>query len=156
MRSSGICRCHVGLPQTPPFLPGAPRGDGGVVACCHVIGQWQQGFEESIISLHGGWKRQQRGVCEARANRFGLAPFVSIAPETSLHTRTIESLATEFTGAITEVIGSNHQVSSFDRPYVWPNSFNHAHPFMKETLMRAEDTPSRSLLRSKIIAPGAH
>ena len=102
------------------------------MARCHVIGQRKEGFEEGFISFHGGWKRHQRCVCEASANRLGLSTFVPIAPDTSLLASAIQSFATEFTGAITEVIGRDHPVSSFERSYVWPNIFNHAHPFMPD------------------------
>src|SRR6266568_467275 len=107
-----------------------PRGDGGVVARCHVIGQRKEGFEEGFISFHGGWNRHQRCVCEASANRLGLSTLVPIAPDTPLQAGGIKSFATEFTGAITEVIGGDNKVSALECTYLRTNIFNNAYPFM--------------------------
>src|SRR5260221_1735610 len=59
-------------------------------------------------------------------------PFVPIAPDPSLHTCAIQSFATEFTGAITEVIGSDHPVSSLECSDLRASILNHAHPFMSD------------------------
>ena len=103
-----------------------------MVARCHVIGQRKEGFEEGFISFHGGWKRHQRCVCEASANRLGLSTFVPIAPDTSLLASAIQSFATEFTGAITEVIGRDHPVSSLEGADLRASLLNYAHPFMAD------------------------
>src|SRR5438105_4918952 len=98
------------------------------MACCHDIGQ----REERLISFHRRGNYDKCRIRKAGANGLGLSPFMPEAPETSLQTCAIQSFATEFTGAITEVIGSDPPVPAFERADLRANLLHYAHPFMAD------------------------
>jgi hypothetical protein len=112
------------------------RSDVGTYRCvmarCHDIGQGQNGLEQGLISLHLGRYNDQGGIGKARPNSLSLPAFVSKAPETTLHTGAIESLEAELTGSITEVIGGNYAVPTFDSADLRADILHNAHPFVTD------------------------
>src|SRR5712692_3314343 len=115
--NSRITRMHAGR-------------DCSMMARCHHVGHGEHGLEQGFVPFDRWGNDDQRGVSETGANRFCLSSLVSKAPESSLHTCAIKTLPAELAGAISKVVRSDDAVSSFDRSYIWPNIFNHTHPFM--------------------------